>query len=456
MDDFSAYALTGAWVFATLASLFGWLHWRHRDAGAGWFFVAFAAAALLYLFDEHLRPVGKLVDPASSVIAAGAFAAFTAGLFEHLGLQGRRRLRWWCAALAGPLVMAFGQWLVPMPRLVGFGVVAATMTVLAWPTLQAGRDEPGVGHHIAAAALLSFPLLFALALSRTIDLATLRYVAIGPVAATGVTLIVISLSRARRRLQGELQAREQAESQLRALNQTLEQRVDERTEELREVVAGLEQFNRMVSHDLRGPLAGMSGLAPLVRLHYDEGRPERAGELLDLMGAQADQLAELVNNLLLLCRLSDGGLQRRRMPLDEPLQEALQTLALSHGEPLLAAVEAAALPDADVDPVLMRQVFVNLIGNGLKFTRHTPQPRVEVRAERAGSDIVLSVKDNGPGFDMSRAGDLFQPFRRLHAGYEGSGIGLTIVRRIVERHGGRAWAEGRPGGGATFYVSLPA
>ena len=456
MDDQSAYALTGAWVFATLAVLFGWMYWRHRAAGVQWFFVAYCAAGLLFAFDEQLRPVGELADPASVTIATGTFGAFAAGLFAHLGLVGRRRLAWWVAALAGLILITLTQWVMPLPRLFAFGVLASTLTVLAWPTWQAAREEPGAGHRLAVAALLSFPLLFLLVLLGVVDVATLRYATIGPLAATGMTLIVTSLSRARLRLQRELLAREQAEAQLRLLNQTLEARVDERTDELRGVVARLEEFNRMVSHDLRGPLAGLSGLAPLVRSNYDEGRPERARELLDLMGAQTNQLVGLVNDLLLLCQLSDGGLQRRRMSLDQPLHAALRTLALSHGDQPLAHVQVAPLPEADVDPALMRQVFVNLIGNGLKFTRNTPQPKVEVRAEREGGQLVLSVHDNGVGFDMARADDLFQPFRRLHAGYEGSGIGLTIVRRIVERHGGRTWAEGRPGGGATFYFSLPA
>lgn len=455
MDPYSAYALSGAWVFATLALLFGWLHLRHRDAGARWFVVAFLATTLLYLFDDRLRPRGGATDPISAVLTAVGFAAFTTGLFENLALPRRRRLVLGALALMPVAGIAVAPWLLPMPRLVGFAVVAWTMTVLAWPVWQAGRDEPGVGHRLAALALLSFPLLCGLVLLQSVDQAVLRYAAIGPVASAGIALIVVGVSRARARLGVELARREAAESALRLLNQTLEQRVEARTEELRGVVAGLEQFNRMVSHDLRGPLAGLAGLAPIVRRHFDEGRPERGRELLDLMAAQTGQLAELVSNLLLLCRLGDGGLQRRRVPLGEPLRDALQTLALTHGVDPVRSVHAAELPDLEVDATLMRQVFVNLVGNAMKFTRHTAAPRIVVEARRDSGSLVVGVRDNGPGFDPSRAHDLFEPFRRLHAGYEGSGIGLTIVRRIVELHGGRTWAEGRPGDGATFFFSLP-
>jgi signal transduction histidine kinase len=285
----------------------------------------------------------------------------------------------------------------------------------------------------------------------------MRYVAIVPVSIIGLTLLVVTLARARSRLQRELQRREHAEAQLLALNHTLEQRVEERTEELRGVVAGLESFNRMVSHDLRGPLAGLSGLAQMVQRLHDQGRNDRARDLLVLMDRQTQQLAELVTDLLTLCHLSDGALECRRVELEEPLRAALDTLALSLGADRVASqVHIAPLPSAEVDPSLLRQVFVNLIGNALKFTRDGAPTRIDVRAAQRGSEIVLSVQDNGAGFDMVRANDLFQPFKRLHAGYAGSGIGLTIVRRIVERHGGRAWAEGRPGEGATFFFSLPA
>lgn len=126
------------------------------------------------------------------------------------------------------------------------------------------------------------------------------------------------------------------------------------------------------------------------------------------------------------------------------------------GQPL-DAVTFDPLPKASVDPQLMRQVFINLVGNALKFAGAAVDARVHVSAIRRPDAVVVEVRDNGPGFESDRAQDLFQPFKRLHgSGYEGSGIGLTIVRRIVERHGGKVWAEGRPAQGASFFFSVPA
>jgi signal transduction histidine kinase len=456
MNDYSAYATAGACMMCTLAGLFAWLHWKYRDAGAPWFAADYALLALLFFMDDELRPTGRFAGTLPTLLVCVGFAAFAQGLFDYLGVRGRERVQGWLAVMAAPACVIVAQMIAPVPRVIALAVVALTLATLAVPSWRASRREPGVGHRVVAAVMFAYPIAYLAALWRGTDFLAMRYVAIVPVAIIGLTLLVVTLARARSRLQRELQRREHAEAQLLALNHTLEQRVDERTEELHGVVAGLESFNRMVSHDLRGPLAGLSGLAQMVQRLYDEGRTVRGRELLDLMGRQTQQLADLVTDLLTLCHLSEASLERRRVPLDEPLRAALDTLSLSLGAERVAQVHAQPLPQADVDPSLLRQVFVNLIGNALKFTRDSASPRIDVHAARQGGEIVLSVHDNGAGFDMVRANDLFQPFKRLHAGYVGSGIGLTIVRRIVERHGGRAWAEGRPGEGATFFFSLPA
>jgi signal transduction histidine kinase len=143
--------------------------------------------------------------------------------------------------------------------------------------------------------------------------------------------------------------------------------------------------------------------------------------------------------------------------LGDVVQQALQTLAIDGRPERLAAVTVGALPELACDAVLLRQVFVNLLSNALKFTRDAATPMIMVQAERSGGDWQVTVRDNGVGFDPRRAADLFRPFSRLHqTSFEGSGIGLTIVQRIVERHGGRIWAEGEPGVGASFHFTLPA
>lgn len=266
--------------------------------------------------------------------------------------------------------------------------------------------------------------------------------------------MVAALGRYQVELDAELERRECAEAQLRRLNASLEERIEARTVELRDMVEGLESFNRMVSHDLRGPLGGLSGLSALAGQALAEGDTPRAQRMLELMRSETGRLVELVSDLLMLARVSHADIELRPTALDGVLDEALQVLALSHGAELIQAIAREPLPEAQADGRLIRQVFVNLLSNALKFS--AGRPGLRVRGGRDSREVVVEVRDHGVGFPEARAAELFQPFRRLHGdAYAGTGIGLTIVRRIVERHGGRVWAEGRPGDGASFFFSLP-
>ena len=247
-----------------------------------------------------------------------------------------------------------------------------------------------------------------------------------------------------------------AEQALRVAHETTEQCVVQRTRELSQVVGELESFNRMVSHDLRGPLSGIAGMSGLIQTELERGDIERVRGWLSMMETHTLRLTRLVDDLLDLARSAKGELARSTQPMGRVLTEALELLALSAPPEQLSAVSAQGLPDLPIDAGLMRQVFVNLIGNALKFTRSAAAPRIEVRAEAQAGQWLFSVTDNGVGFNAQRTDELFMPFGRLHGSqFEGSGIGLTIVRRIVERHGGRVWAENRPEGGARFCFTLP-
>ena len=257
--------------------------------------------------------------------------------------------------------------------------------------------------------------------------------------------------------QAQAESRLSAEKALRLANETLEHCVEQRTRKLSEVISELESFNSMVSHDLRGPLGGLAGISGLIQGEVERGDLSRVRPWLSMMHTQTRLLAELVDDLLHLSRVSSGELCRVPLLLEAAVQDALQMLALSTPAEQLANVTVQALPELSVDAALMRQVFVNLLGNALKFTQGVAEPRIEVSAERGEFEWLIKVNDNGLGFDSGSADKLFKPFHRLHGTlFEGHGIGLTIVRRIIERHGGRVWAEGRPGCGATFVFSLPA
>jgi signal transduction histidine kinase len=282
--------------------------------------------------------------------------------------------------------------------------------------------------------------------------------------------LIVDLQRERDELQRlnasleELRAAEKAQAEkllsaeqaLRLAHETTEQCVLQRTQELSQIVGELESFNRMVSHDLRGPLSGIAGISGLIQTELDRGDIERVRRWLSMMESHTLRLTRLVDDLLNLARSTKGELVRAPQPIGRVLADALDLLALSAPPGQLSAVSAEGLPELPVDAGLMRQVFVNLIGNALKFTRAVDAPCIEVRAEQQAGQWVFSVADNGTGFDAQRVAELFKPFGRLHGPhYEGSGIGLTIVRRIVERHGGRVWAENRPEGGARFCFTLP-
>jgi signal transduction histidine kinase len=255
----------------------------------------------------------------------------------------------------------------------------------------------------------------------------------------------------------EAQRRATAEAALRRVNESVEQCVEQRTRELSRAIGELESFNRMVSHDLRGPLHGLAGLSALMRKALDTGNTSELRRWLGMLEQQTHHLANLVTDLLDLARVAKGALKHRPIVLNTLVAEALQTLAMSLPAERLACVTVGALPELAGDPGLLRQVFVNLLSNAVKFTRDVPAPKVQVRAEHRQGEWILTVQDNGVGFDSRRGHELFKPFSRLHgSSFEGAGIGLTIAQRIVERHGGRIWAEATPGGGATFAFSLPA
>jgi signal transduction histidine kinase/DNA-binding response OmpR family regulator len=245
--------------------------------------------------------------------------------------------------------------------------------------------------------------------------------------------------------------------QLQIANETLEQRVENRTAQLREMISGLESFNRAVSHDLRGPLGGIAGASRLARDYLNDGETERASQMLGLVGESAERAERLVGALLALARASasETELNRERVDTEALVREVVEAVSRQSSDKQVT-VTVGPLPPVDADATLLRQVFANLIANAMKFAGTVAQPQIHVGAtEDADGRTVFHVRDNGVGFNEAQAQRLFRPFQRLHGGrYEGFGLGLSIVKRIVERHQGRVWAEGRPGEGASFYFSV--
>ncbi len=265
-----------------------------------------------------------------------------------------------------------------------------------------------------------------------------------------------ALEHARAAERAQAAGRLAAEKALREAEATMGECVAQRTAELSQLVTELDSFNRMVAHDLSGPLHGLAGLSEMIQRELGAGDPDELRRWLGLMQTQTRRLAELVDELLHLSRISHGELKRAPVALSALVQQVLDTLTLVHGPAAVAHIAVGPLPELPLDAGLMRQVLINLLSNALKFSRDVQAPRIELSARRGTHEWVIEVHDNGAGFDPQRADRLFRPFVRLHDGrFEGSGIGLTIAQRVVERHGGRIWAEGRPGAGATFRFTLP-
>jgi signal transduction histidine kinase len=245
-------------------------------------------------------------------------------------------------------------------------------------------------------------------------------------------------------------------SQLRCLNEELEQRVRERTEDLQAANADLEAFSYSVSHDLRAPVRRVDGFCQMFIDEFGAGLAPEGRRILDNVRAGAAHMGQLIDALLRFARYSRQPLQTRPVQM----QALVSRVLTSFGEQLQGReveLRIAELADCVADGSLLEQVLTNLISNALKFTAGQPRGCLEIGSRREGSEQIYFVKDNGVGFDMRYAERLFGVFQRLHSQseFEGTGIGLSIVHRIVRRHGGRTWAEGRPGDGATFYFSLP-
>ncbi len=268
-------------------------------------------------------------------------------------------------------------------------------------------------------------------------------------------------------------ARTQGMLRLRRENAALLERLSARTEELEAAnrdlsVANreLEAFSDSVSHDLRSPLRTIDGLLRVVQEDFGDGIPPEARRHLETVAAQASRMSELTEDLLRLSRLGREPLSKHPVDIRGLVQQVVDELHAA--EPVRQLdIRIGELPAAEADPSLLRQVWVNLVANALKFTRRRENALIEIGGAAQAGDKgrgpggaehkLYSIRDNGAGFDPRRAERLFGIFQRLHAAkdFEGTGVGLSITRRIIERHGGSIWAESEPDRGAAFYFTLP-
>ncbi len=254
----------------------------------------------------------------------------------------------------------------------------------------------------------------------------------------------------------DITERKQAEEELRKYHEHLEELVRERTSLLEAANRDLEGFAYSVSHELRIPLRAVDGFSNMLLKRYPDKLDEEGKRYLNVVRDHAQKMARLIDDILAFSRVG-----RLRMSVSEIDTEALVRAVSRELQPGVAGreltMEIKPLPHCHGDQAMLHQVWFNLLGNAIKFTRPHPAARVEVGGHTNGEETIYYVKDDGVGFDMQYVGKLFGEFQRLHGieEFEGTGAGLAIVKRIITRHGGRVWAEGKVDEGATFYFALP-
>jgi light-regulated signal transduction histidine kinase (bacteriophytochrome) len=271
---------------------------------------------------------------------------------------------------------------------------------------------------------------------------------------------------------GVLYARErdETEQQTRRLNQELESRVRDRTAaleartmeseaksaELARSNADLAQFASVASHDLQEPLRMVAGYMGMLSRKYGSSLDEKAQSYIQYAAEGATRMQTLINDLLTYSQAGTEATTKQRTPFVQIVEQALQNLRVAIDENR-AVVRYQNLPEVTVDPIKMTQVVQNLVGNAIKFRKQDTTPEIDIAAEAKNSFWVFSVRDNGIGFDPKYQEQIFGAFQRLHGTgtYPGSGIGLSVCRRIIGHHGGRLWAESTLDTGSIFFFTLP-
>jgi light-regulated signal transduction histidine kinase (bacteriophytochrome) len=251
----------------------------------------------------------------------------------------------------------------------------------------------------------------------------------------------------------DLTERKSAEESIQTLNRNLEQHVADLTSANRE----LDAFTYSLAHDLRAPLRHIHGFANILMEDWNEKIDAEGKRFLGKIVKSSKEMGSMVDDLLNFARLGRIELQRKLVDLSQVVEEVRGQLEPdTQGRSI--QWEVGDLPTVPGDPALLRQVLVNLLSNAVKYTSKEQDAQIKIGSRNGGSEVTVFVRDNGAGFEMQYAEKLFRVFQRLHRAeeFEGTGVGLANVRRIIERHGGRIWAEGEPGKGATFYFSLPA
>jgi two-component system, sensor histidine kinase and response regulator len=263
--------------------------------------------------------------------------------------------------------------------------------------------------------------------------------------------VLLQIQMQKKELMEKNSSLEKAEAEITKLNTALEKKIAE----LEMANKEMESFSYSVSHDLRAPIRSLEGYSKILIEDYASTMDSEANRLLQIIRNNARKMDTLINDLLEFSRLGKKEVQKSSINTEQLVRNIVSEIS-----PVVnnhATVKFHSLPPAHADYTLIKQVWVNLISNSLKYSSKKEEPLIEIGSHPQAAETVYYIKDNGAGFDMQYADKLFGVFQRLHKAteFEGTGVGLAIVQRIVLKHGGRVWGEGKPQEGATFYFSLP-
>jgi PAS domain S-box-containing protein len=254
----------------------------------------------------------------------------------------------------------------------------------------------------------------------------------------------------------DITERRQAEEEIQSFNQSLEQKVADRTEELQIANKELEAFSYSVSHDLRAPLRSIHGYMNIFSEDYYSKLDDEGKRLIDIILRNSKTMGRLIDDLLAFSQLGRRELMKGPVSMKEIAAGVWEDQKRMEGNREVT-FNLKALPDAYADSGTIKQVWANLISNALKYSSNKEKTIIEIGGEAKKDESLYFIRDNGAGFDMKYYNKLFGVFQRLHSAgeFEGTGVGLAIVQRIISKHGGKVWAEAKPDEGATFYFTLP-